>query len=300
MKIAVIRIARPAFFALLIACPAMAQSPSGEDLHRWVRGIEGRDSQGRRDFVKQELNKLPVAFVALPFSRTITSGARQREITGENIVVGLGKGKQTLVVGAHMDAAPESPGANDNGSGVAVVLGLIQAFKDHAWNHRAFFCFFDQEEEGLIGSQAFVESYSDSLNHRAMINLDVAGTGTEIYVGPVGGGDDDFLMPLVRRAAALTGYAFHESEYYPPSDHLSFADRNLENISISIVPKGDVPLLIEAIAGGWSIDPGKTPEVLKVMHTSEDKSVHVSPESLKMSFRFTERLLRLINRTNEK
>lgn len=291
-------VSRCLFLVIAFAVSAPAQTPAGEDLFAWVKGIEGRNPEGRREFVLGELKKLGASPVKQSFSKEIVYGKRKRTISGENILVSVGKGAKTVVVGAHVDAVPGSPGANDNGGGVAVVLGLIQALQNHPWNHRVMFCFFDQEEAGLIGSQAFVESYLDSLNHLAMINLDVEGMGTDVYVGPVGGGDDEFLMPLVRQAAALTKYKFHESEHYPSSDHLSFAARGLENISISIIPNGDIPLLIKAIAGGWNVDPDQIPQVMRYMHSPEDKSIHVSPRALLMSFRFTMTLLKLINGTN--
>ncbi len=288
-------IGRCLFLVIVVAASATAQTPTGEDLYALVKGIEGRNPEGRREYVLDQLKKLGLSPVKQPFSKDVVYGNKKRTISGENILVSVGKGAKTVVVGAHVDAVPGSPGANDNGGGVAVVLGLLQALNGYPWNHRVIFCFFDQEEAGLIGSQAFVESYGDSLNHLAMINLDVEGMGTDVYVGPVGGGDDEFLMPLVRQAAAITKYKFHESEHYPSSDHLSFARRGLENISISIVPSGDIPLLIKAIAGGWKIDPDQMPQVMRYMHTPEDKSTHVSPQALAMSFEFTKTVLTLLN-----
>ncbi|HEX9613883.1 MAG TPA: M28 family peptidase, partial [Bacteroidota bacterium] len=149
------------------------------------------------------------------------------------------------------------------------------------------------EEVGLIGSQEFVKTYADSSIHLAMINLDVEGMGNAVYVGPVGGGDDDVLMPLVRKAAA--GTLFFESEHYPSSDHLSFAAHRLENISVSVVPKGDAPLLIEAIEKNWQVSPDLVPEVLKLMHTPRDSSVYVSRQALEISFTVARNTLTLIN-----
>lgn len=280
---------------LLVASVTFAQQPASSDLFRWVQGIEGKNPEGRRSFVKETLRSMGVPYRMSTFSREVKRRGRPAAISGENIIVSLGKGKKNIVVGAHLDAAPNSPGANDNGGGVAVILGLIQAMKDERWNYRIDLCFFDQEEEGFLGSAEFVRTYKDSLAHLAMINLDVEGTGEEVYVGPVGGGDDDVLMPIVRQAAAKTGLPFKEHPHYPPSDHLSFADRKLENISISIVPKGDAELLAEMALRGWEPDSTRMPKVLEVMHTPEDKSAHVSPKALKMSFDFTKALLILLN-----
>ena len=277
---------------MVVLCPTVrAQSVTGTQLYAWVKGIEGRTHEGRKAYIEQELDRLNVRYEVVPFSHE----GRRRVISGNNIIVPLGKGKKNIVVGAHYDAVPGSPGANDNGGGVAVILGLIQSLKNIDWKHRIDFCFFDQEEAGLIGSAEFVKTYKDSLHHLAMINLDVEGTGSEVYVGPVGGGDDDLIMPFVRKAAATTGYPFHEDQYYPPSDQLSFADRKLENISISIVPPGDAELLAKAEAAGWHIDPNHVPEVMKVMHTPHDSSTYVTPDALKKSYTMVKTTLELLN-----
>ena len=275
----------------LAVFPLHAQSVSGNDLVAWVRGIEGRSHEGRRNFIEQELNKLGVRFAAIPFRLN----KRTQIIEGQNIVVSLGAGADNIVVGAHYDAVPGSPGANDNGGGVAVVLGLIKSLKNLAWKHRVNFCFFDQEEPGMIGSGEFVRTYRDSLHHLAMINLDVEGTGEEVYVGPAGGGDDDFIMPIVRNAAARARYQLYESPHYPPSDQVSFAARRLENISISVVPKGDSDLLARAEANGWQhVDSNAMPQVMRVMHTPHDSSTYVTPDALMKSFTLTSTILGLM------
>jgi hypothetical protein len=279
--------------ALTTLCAA--QSVTGKDLYAWVKGIEGKDPVGRRDFVKKELNKMGIGFTTAPFKQELKFQKTSMTIEGENIIVSLGKGSRNIVVGAHFDAVPNSPGANDNGGSVAVLLGLLQSMKGFDWKHQVDFCFFDQEEMGLVGSQQFVKTYADSSIHLAMINLDVNGMGDVVYVGPVGGGDDDLIMPLARGTASKEGIPFREHEFYPPSDHLSFGIRKLENISVSVVSANDVNLLVEAVLNGWQIDPENVPEVMKYMHTPEDKLEHVSPEALELSFRFTSKLLSQLN-----
>jgi len=56
-------------------------------------------------------------------------------------------------VGAHYDAVAGTPGADDNASGVAVLLATAQAI-----GPREEVCYvaFDGEECGFVGSRAFV------------------------------------------------------------------------------------------------------------------------------------------------
>ncbi len=271
------------------------QDITGQKLFQWVQGIEGKSPNGRKLFVRDELRRMGVRYTTSWFARDRHVGLNSERIEGENIIVTLGEEGKSVVVGAHVDAVPRSPGANDNGGGVAVVLGLIETMKDMDLKYRITFCFFDREEQGLIGSAEFVKTYKDSLDHLAMINLDIEGTGEEVYVGPVGGGDDDFILPYVRRAVRKISAVLRESEHYPPSDHLSFANRRFENISISIVPRGDAALLENAVKNGWQIDAKDMPKVMKVMHTPNDKSSLVSPRALEMSYQVVRNTLLQLN-----
>jgi len=62
----------------------------------------------------------------------------------------------TVVIGAHYDTVPDSPGANDNATGVAMVTSLGRYLQDLPCRElNAILVLFDEEELGLYGSQAF-------------------------------------------------------------------------------------------------------------------------------------------------
>ncbi len=72
-------------------------------------------------------------------------------------------GGRTVVVGAHFDSVPGSPGANDNATGVAWVLALaryLAAIECRA--HDVLFVGFDEEEIGLVGSDAYASHLVDT------------------------------------------------------------------------------------------------------------------------------------------
>jgi Zn-dependent M28 family amino/carboxypeptidase len=54
------------------------------------------------------------------------AGERCRNIEAE--VSGTSRAKEVVIVGAHYDTVPDSPGADDNASGVAVMLALARRF----------------------------------------------------------------------------------------------------------------------------------------------------------------------------
>ncbi|HEV8539194.1 MAG TPA: M28 family metallopeptidase [Bacteroidota bacterium] len=285
------------------SCRTQAETDAaatGATLMGFVKGIEGNAPAERRLYIKTKLKEFDVPFALMPFDTVLLrSNGRADTIRGENIVVTIGNRNRKIVVGAHCDAVPGSPGANDNGGGVAVVLELIRTVKDMPLNHSIDFCFFDQEESGLIGSATYVKRRDQSFFHLAMINLDVEGTGDEIYVGPVGGGDDDLLMKYVHEARDKTKYPYVEHEIYPGSDHESFAQARLENISISVVVKGDGEKLAKWVKSGYrKIErPEDMPEVLKVMHSPRDSSEFVSPDALNMSYVFAKTTLLLLDQS---
>ena len=73
----------------------------------------------------------------------------------------------TYVIGAHYDAPDDSPGANDNGTGVAALLELARSLKDFAPTHRLRLVFFVNEEQPYgktpdMGSYQHAKRLSDT------------------------------------------------------------------------------------------------------------------------------------------
>jgi len=73
---------------------------------------------------------------------------------------GVRQPDEIVVIGAHYDSPPESPGANDNASGVAALLELARRFKDTKPGRTLRFVAFVNEEPpffqtGLMGSRVY-------------------------------------------------------------------------------------------------------------------------------------------------
>ena len=88
-------------------------------------------------------------------------------------------GDPVVVIGAHYDTTPWSPGANDNGSGTATALIIAEELADEELPFDLRFIFFGSEETGLHGSTYYANDLSTTEIARieAMINLDVVATG---------------------------------------------------------------------------------------------------------------------------
>jgi hypothetical protein len=90
-----------------------------------------------------------------------------------------GTSSEVIVVGAHVDhLGPGYPGADDNASGVAMLLELARRLSARRGElqRSILFVFFTAEEEGLRGSRAFVAAPPVPLARMtAMVNLDMVG-----------------------------------------------------------------------------------------------------------------------------
>jgi hypothetical protein len=91
--------------------------------------------------------------------------------------------EEVLLIGAHFDAVPGSPGADDNGSGVAALLEVARVLKAGPPRRRTVrFALFNLEEVGLIGSTR----YAVLLSERARAQPAPRGAPTAPLGGLVG------------------------------------------------------------------------------------------------------------------
>jgi Zn-dependent M28 family amino/carboxypeptidase len=96
-----------------------------------------------------------------------------------------------IVVGAHYDTVPGTPGADDNASGVVALLELARYVAHHP-PHRPLWCVaFDMEEYGMLGSTAYAETlHTRQQPLRLMLSLEMLGycdrsPGTQHYPHPL-------------------------------------------------------------------------------------------------------------------
>ena len=81
-------------------------------------------------------------------------GLRFRNIVGR--MEGSAEGR--IVLGAHYDSRPGTPGAVDNASGVGILLETARVLSEKEWEKTIHFGFWDGEEDGLLGSRHYVQS----------------------------------------------------------------------------------------------------------------------------------------------
>lgn len=83
--------------------------------------------------------------------------------------------QSTLVVMAHYDTHAATPGAADNGLGVAIALALAERSLNLSTTHNLEFVFTDGEEWGLLGARAYFDNIPSNKKIVGVINLDARG-----------------------------------------------------------------------------------------------------------------------------
>ena len=92
-----------------------------------------------------------------------------------------------ILIGAHYDAVPGTPGADDNATGVAVLLELARAFASEPAKYPVRLVAFDMEEYGMLGSQQYAEDLRQQGQPlRLMLSLEMLGyctssPGSQVY-----------------------------------------------------------------------------------------------------------------------
>ena len=134
-----------------------------------------------------------------------------------------GDGDGVVILGAHYDTVPDSIGANDNSSGMGVLLALVEELAGRTFPFTLRFIAFGSEETGLHGSRHYVDELTDDEldDIRAMINLDALGSGESLRLT-----GDRWLTRHVSDAAQREGIALTVGRggRGGGSDHASFRD----------------------------------------------------------------------------
>jgi len=104
-----------------------------------------------------------------------------------------GDPNSVVMIGAHLDSVEDGPGIVDNGSGVATLLEIANQLGPSAPIRNALrFAFFGSEEDGSVGSTAYVGSLSADDRRKILLylNVDMVASPNAGYFAQGGLGDD--------------------------------------------------------------------------------------------------------------
>lgn len=194
--------------------------------------------------------------------------------TTSGIAVGVKRGvtKRIIVIGGHIDSAgPEIPGADDDGSGSAVVIELARVFGRRPTQSTLVFTCFGGEEQGLEGSRYFVDHFENLDSVALMLQVDMAnGIGILDIDGDTHGASApswlicaayDEFNKLGYKNLRYPTHAFSLNYALPQgsgSDHESFLNKGIPAVDFST-------------------------DVSKPIHTPQDDFANFDPRGLKRS-----------------
>lgn len=166
---------------------------------------------------------------------------------GENFSVDLGSGERVLVLIAHHDAVPGSPGANDNGAAVGILLHLLDRLGSRVPpGLRVRVLFTAAEELGYLGARAYVRD-TELADIVGVLSLELCGIGDSLAVWDVTG-ESGFLRSIT---GALDGLGLRRDESYHVvgripvfgSDHRAFAAAGIPAYGLTMVPAREAEAL---------------------------------------------------------
>ena len=129
-------------------------------------------------------------------------------------------------------------GADDNASGVAMLLELLRYYKQYPLPKTLVFVAFSGEEIGLCGSQAFLDQFPFPVRQiDAMFNLDMLGHLLDNTFCICGTGTSKEAESMVKEAAKRTDLKLTTyPDGHGPSDHALFYDRKIPVFFFSTPP----------------------------------------------------------------
>jgi Zn-dependent M28 family amino/carboxypeptidase len=149
-----------------------------QQLRRTLEVIVGERSpfSGRRhlvtveNFIEKQLASYGLKVESDYFSYR---GTNFRNIVGRSSAQ---RGASLIILGAHFDSVPGTPGADDNASGVAVLLEAARVLSRARLRSEILFCAFNLEELNMIGSSYFAKKLkSAGAKVDAMVSLEMVG-----------------------------------------------------------------------------------------------------------------------------
>jgi Zn-dependent M28 family amino/carboxypeptidase len=173
-------------------------------LEHHVRELAG--NIGERHVYRYEALQTAAAYVRAQLgdgAKEHGSEVAGRTVSNLELVVGGDRSRGALVIGAHYDSAPGCPGADDNASGVAVVIELARLARERPPAAEVRFVAFVNEEPpyfqtAQMGSLVYARQLkANGVDVRGMVSIESVGYYTDAP----------------------------RSQVYPPPFHLFFPDR---------------------------------------------------------------------------
>ncbi|MEM4734777.1 MAG: M28 family metallopeptidase, partial [Candidatus Thorarchaeota archaeon] len=233
------------------------ESVSMESYMGYVRKLTENGSRWTKilgDVVFSYSNLLAGEWISDELVRVSGGRIQVERIGRHNSVVGVLRGWNSgmytpvLMVGGHFDSVPNAPGANDDASGVAGMLELARVMSGYYWPLDIYFCAWNSEEIGLLGSSEVASRMAyDGIRLLQYYNMDML-----LTVDPEAPEDEKMIAHynsavsfwnskyyanlLQMMSQNIAGYrlfqtvASAQSSLWSRSDHYSFVREGMGNV----------------------------------------------------------------------
>jgi Zn-dependent M28 family amino/carboxypeptidase len=175
-----------------------------------------------------------------------------------------GKTEETIIVGAHYDKVSDGCGAVDNWTGIAIIAHLYKTLSKIDTQKTYIFVAFDQEEKGLLGSDAMAKAIPKEkrTQYCSMVNFDSFGFSSPFILRNP---SSPKMIEIAGNVAKESGFKIIDVEI-PGSDadSTSFKKRDIPAVTFSGLDKD------------WQ----------SIIHTGNDKFNRIKPASVYFGYRF--------------
>jgi len=274
-----------------IVPPPLAEVIGGERSPMALsRLLEGRSNADRQAAVASYLEARGVPFGRHPFESS--------EGSGENFSIELGSGRRVLLLIAHHDAVPGSPGANDNAAAVGILLTLLERLAASVPpSLRVRLLFTAAEERGYLGARKYARG-GNLAGLAGVLSLELCGIGDTLAIWDA----VDRTPFLGRLCAAFEGMGLRRDESYHiagriplfGSDHRAFAPAGVPSYALTVVPAAQAEALRQFIftptrsALRFFV---KRPAPFDTYHTSRDRGSTLEPAAMALTLRALEAVI---------
>lgn len=219
-----------------------------EKLSSQPRGYKNDEIQYARQLITDTFYKYNLQVYIQSFETTLMDN-KNNMYKGINII-GTKKPNtnnntnDVLLITAHYDGANDMPAANDNASGIAVMLELVKVLHRIPTDTEIRFIAFDCEEAGLLGSEYYANSITNEAdNIIGMLNFDMLGAkssdGVHIYSGDE---CDNYLFDILKSTPYFSDVQIDRNSITDnnsvavTSDYASFKSKLIPTLSFSNLP----------------------------------------------------------------
>jgi len=174
------------------------------------------------------------------------------------------------------------------GPSLAVLLRLLANIQAKPLeNYSVKAVFFDLEERGLVGSQAYFAKNQNAEKPALALNLDIFGYGDTFFA--VASSETGPLANALQQAAKESPVSLRvvPRNQYPASDHRIMMAVGIETVGLALIDGSEIDSILQR--------GGTEPRIMTIIHTPGDTIDKIRTADMEKAFPVLERTIRLID-----